>query len=791
MRHILTVTKGNMRKNKGVYVGIFILMFIVSISLCSVINYYLNAKSRISKSVEETGYGDMYTILSGEKLDDENVDIETMSNKLKKSDMVGEVKYIEYLYGSMECDRKTSSESDFIIEEKNEVFQYKKYNENKEEITDSLEKGEVSVPIYYKSYFGCKIGDSITIKIGKIQKTFTIASYIEDPYTGSFLIGVKMLLISEDDMNELMEEIKNTDYKNAYSGYILNIFKEENINTTSAQFEKELNKTYNIGDYAIISLSKEQSQTYMMLVINIISGILIAFIVMLLFATLVVMNHNIGSSIKMEYKNFGILKSVGMTNNQLRIAVSMGYIVIVLMGLLCGIPASIPIVKFISNVTLTSVGIYVPFKLNYIINICMVCAVVMIVVLFVFTKTNKITKITPIEAINGGIKNIHFSSFLKLPITKKCMNISLAYRQFISEKKQYVSAIFVTMILTMFMIMINDTCKWVNNEENIQKMFTVIDYDFRAVYKNDDVKKKAENIIKSYTDYTEYNFFANYLVLNDVQSFCNIIDDPEQYISVYEGRTCLYDNEVLITKYIADKYGLSVGDEVSVSIKGRKEMFIISGIYECADDIGNNFAMNFEGYSKFKNDEEIQNYGYTYYKLDNPEIMNSIIKKLSEEFTINKDYFIETENIGMVSEISTISIAINSITVLIYILSMIFVFITVSIVCKKIIIKEERDYGIYKAIGFTSGKIRLQLAIRFTVSALIGSVSGIVLVLLFSDKIFNVIYQNFGIYNYKSSVNCLSVIITVIFMTVTFLLFAYFKSGKVRRVEPGILIGES
>lgn len=118
-------------------------------------------------------------------------------------------------------------------------------------------------------------------------------------------------------------------------------------------------------------------------------------------------------------------------------------------------------------------------------------------------------------------------------------------------------------------------------------------------------------------------------------------------------------------------------------------------------------------------------------------------------------------------------------------------FITVSIVCKKIIIKEERDYGIYKAIGFTSGKIRLQLAIRFTVSALIGSVSGIVLVLLFSDKIFNVIYQNFGIYNYKSSVNCLSVIITVIFMTVTFLLFAYFKSGKVRRVEPGILIGES
>lgn len=449
------------------------------------------------------------------------------------------------------------------------------------------------------------------------------------------------------------------------------------------------------------------------------------------------------------------------------------------------------IARAIINVTLTSVGIYVPFKLNYIINICMVCAVVMIVVLFVFIKTNKITKITPIEAINGGIKNIHFSSFLKLPITKKCMNISLAYRQFISEKKQYVSAIFVTMILTMFMIMINDTCKWVNNEENIQKMFTVIDYDFRAVYKNDDVKKKAENIIKSYTDYTEYNFFANYLVLNDVQSFCNIIDDPEQYISVYEGRTCLYDNEVLITKYIADKYELSVGDEVSVSIKGRKEMFIISGIYECADDIGNNFAMNFEGYSKFKNDEEIQNYGYTYYKLDNPEIMNSIIKKLSEEFTINKDYFIETENIGMVSEISTISIAINSITVLIYILSMIFVFITVSIVCKKIIIKEERDYGIYKAIGFTSGKIRLQLAIRFTVSALIGSVSGIVLVLLFSDKIFNVIYQNFGIYNYKSSVNCLSVIITVIFMTVTFLLFAYFKSGKVRRVEPGILIGES
>lgn len=790
MRHILTVTKGNMRKNKGVYVSIFILMFIVSISLCSVINYYINAKSRISKSVKETGYGDMYITLGGEKLDKENVDIETLSNELKKSDMIGKVNYIEYLYGSMEYNKKSSSENNFIINEKNEVFDYKKYNENKEKITYSLKKGEVSVPIYYKSYFDCKIGDSITIQIGKIKKTFKIASYIEDPYVGSFIIGMKTLLISEDDMNELIEETKNSENKNEYSGYILNIFKAKNIKSSLVQFEKELNKTYNIGNYALFSMSKEQSQTYMMLIINILSGILIAFIVMLLFASLVVMNHNIGSSIKIEYKNFGILKSVGMTNNQLRISVSIGYIVVALVGLLCGIPASIPIVKFIGNVTLTSVGIYIPFKLNYIINLSVICAVVLIIILFVFIKTNKITEITPIEAINGGIKSIHFSSLLKLPITKKCMSISLAYRQFISEKKQYLSAIFVTMILTMFMIMMNDTCKWVNNKENIQKMFMVVEYDFRVGYKDSDVKKEAENIIKSYTDYTKYNLFASYLVLNDVQSFCNIIDDPEQYNTVYEGRTCLYDNEVLVTKYISDKYGVSVGDEVSVSINGHKEIFIISGIYECADDIGNNFAMNFDGFSKFENDEEIQNYGYNYYKLDNPEMMGSIMKKLSEKFTINKDYFIETESMGMELEFSTVSIAINSITVLIYILSMIFVFITVSIVCKKIILKEERDYGIYKSIGFTSGKIRLQLAVRFTVSALIGAVSGIVMVLLFSNKIFNAIYQTFGIYNYKSSLNCFSVIITVFFMTATFWLFAYFKSEKVRRVEPGILIEE-
>lgn len=72
-------------------------------------------------------------------------------------------------------------------------------------------------------------------------------------------------------------------------------------------------------------------------------------------------------------------------------------------------------------------------------------------------------------------------------------------------------------------------------------------------------------------------------------------------------------------------------------------------------------------------------------------------------------------------------VARNAMTVIIYAISVVFSLVVVMMFCKKAFLQERRDIGIYKSLGFTSGKLRLQFAVRFLIVALIGSVLGSVL----------------------------------------------------------------
>ena len=184
-------------------------------------------------------------------------------------------------------------------------------------------------------------------------------------------------------------------------------------------------------------------------------------------------------------------------------------------------------------------------------------------------------------------------------------------------------------------------------------------------------------------------------------------------------------------------------------------------------------------------------WGTVYYRLDNKSQVKDIMEEVTTKLGDSDDYTI-VETKASMKEFGgdIISVAINGLTGMIYIIGGIFVMITVFIVCDKIIRKEKKDYGIYKSIGFTNKKIRLQLSIRFAIVAFCGSMFGIVLYFLFSKKMFDSIFSEFGIYTYESQMNCLSFTMPVIFMVVLFTVFAYIKARKVKKTEVRVLIVE-
>ena len=95
--------------------------------------------------------------------------------------------------------------------------------------------------------------------------------------------------------------------------------------------------------------------------------------------------------------------------------------------------------------------------------------------------------------------------------------MSLAYRQFISEKKQYAAAIIVTAILAMFMILMNDMMRWFNSQNMLVDMFSVTKYDLTASFVDEDTQKDIENVISEHTAYRKYQMSSEYLLFDDVQ----------------------------------------------------------------------------------------------------------------------------------------------------------------------------------------------------------------------------------------------------------------------------------
>ncbi|WP_075720950.1 ABC transporter permease [Roseburia sp. 499] len=262
---------------------------------------------------------------------------------------------------------------------------------------------------------------------------------------------------------------------------------------------------------------------------------------------------------------------------------------------------------------------------------------------------------------------------------------------------------------------------------------------------------------------------------------CFVCEAPEEIESVLEGRTCQYDNEILITDFVADDLGLQIGDTVTVAENDKKEEYMVSGIYQCANDMGSNFAMSKAGYERVGN----QRLGEAYC-LKNPEKAKDIAEKLNERYGTELKVTAERGFSGIDSIVS----AVNAVSVLVYVLAVIFALVVISLVCGKIFAKERQDYGIYKAMGFTSGNLRLQFALRFMLVSMIGSILGVVLTILLMNKCFGLLLSYVGISQIETEIAWISVLIPIGMMAVVFFLFSYWKAGKIKRVQPRVLISE-
>lgn len=775
-----TLLKANIRQQRASFIGVLILMMIVTCSLCAVMSVWHNANAYEKEEIERIQYGDVTTwMASAEHIE------EAKQELLKQKDVASIGIQPAIFFQHMTISDMDMEGNVMILPYAPEEYDYHIFNETQDGWIKQgdLKKDEVYVPISAIALYETQIGDTLRLQIGSRIQEYRIKGFYEDPIMGSTVMGMKSFLVSDAAYQAIAKEVNEHPQENVIVSGMLHIVQAASSELSIAEFQKLINEESSYREEISYTYSKEAIMGFMMVLQNIYSGFLLLFVVVLLVVAMLVLGHSISSSIEQDYVNMGILKAVGFTQKDLRSLQITQYVLAIVIGMLIGLPLSLFVVNIVNQITLTSTGLLIPSTMPFALCLVALGIILILLVSFILFKTRRISSITPIKAIRGGKEDVYFKSRVTLPIYQKGLSVFLAIRQLSSSKKQYISACLVSALLVFFLSLMGRMSAWMGEDgQGLKDAFASASYDIGILCNDEQTHQEAERLINSYTPITESFYFRNMTgQLNHTDYIMNVISEPERY-HILQGRTARYDNEIVITEIVAKEQGIAIGDSVTVGYGGKEAEYIITGINQSANDMGANFSMAQSGYHRLANGKDRF---YTYYVLEDHAKVSEISKALTDTF---HERIAIDDNVWAGLENSVA--AMNAFEYLMYVIVIFFVLVVIILTGTKLLFKEQHDLGIYKSLGFSSSRLRISFALRFGMIAFLGSVIGSILSAWFTDPLAVGLLRFAGMSSFESHLDIIALFTPGVIVTLLFMMFAYIIAGKIKKVSPNILIGE-
>lgn len=602
---------------------------------------------------------------------------------------------------------------------------------------------------------------------------------------GSSMIGMKGFLVCEADWKEIQQTIQERG-KNALAreGAMLHIFSEgrESI----SDLNRVMNENTALSLYTEFIHSEDAIAGFMLILQNAFSGLLIAFVFILLFVTMVALGHSLSSGIEADMVNMGILETVGFTTGKLRQIQLLQYLTAIASGMMAGFILSVPVSRIASEKMITTTGIHVPVKLPFGWILLSYLAVLLLLFLFIYMKTGKVGRITPMMAIRGeGAAQLPFAEKTVLcGIKSNALYFRLALRQLSTAKRRYIGACIVAVLLVFFASLVGRMDSWLGRDgKGMMDAFNPADHDVGVQVFGELTADEAEELVSSYTEITDSYLLAMPNVsVNGTSYTANVISEPERFHMI-QGKTCQGENEIVVTEFVAKDMDVKVGDRLMIQGDKSREEYTVSGIYQCANDMGANIGMSRDGYLKIGQDDP-HLWCYHYF-LANPSVKAEITEAL--ETAYGGDVHVhENSWPGLYGIIS----AMRALVVFMYGMVFVFTLIVTAMTGSKILVAETGDLGIYKAIGFTSAKLRLTFALRFFLAAVAGSVIGMILAAVCTDSLVSAVMKLAGISNFASHPGVGEILFPAGVVILLFTAFSYLAAGRIKRVAVTVLMGE-
>ncbi|MFJ8065323.1 ABC transporter permease [Psychrobacillus sp. NPDC096426] len=647
---------------------------------------------------------------------------------------------------------------------------------------------DIFVPYSFKTNGSYELGDDFTITYQDKEYEYRIAGFFETTIMGTNNIGVMKFMLPKTSYQTLADELDNQS-----KGLIISAVMEDQ--TQSSKLENDFIQNVKESQLEestlnIWGLNIELVKNVNTLTINIVATILVAFATIIVLVSLIVIKFRVSNNMEDGMANIGVLKAIGYTSGQILSSIILQYILIALCASVVGIALSYALMPLIGGIISTLSGLVWLQSFDMNVNLISLFLVTICVVIVTLLSAFRVRKILPVAALRGGIQTHSFrKNHIPLEKAKGGLHFLLAIKSMLANAKQNIMIIIIIMALTfatVFSVVLYyniafDKTAFVNLfGSEPANVFIAVKPDadtrdlLRDVEQMDHVRKvNIFDIINTKIDgQTVYTNVTNHY--NQLEN--NI---------VYEGRQPLHENEISISWVVSSQINKGIGDTVEVEYRAKTKSYLVTGLSQSIGNLGQVAAVTMEGIQQLQSDYK----GTTLYVYLDGISNKDFIKNVQEQYG---NYIVETIDIdeNIESQTSMYTAAVFAVMVMVLIITVLVVVMILYLVIKTMITKRKKEFGVMKAIGYSTIQLMNQISISFLPVIITGVAIGGVLGLFCTNPMLSVLLSSAGVKRLDFIIHLPIILMICVGILILAYIISMLVSRRIKKISAYSLITE-
>lgn len=646
-----------------------------------------------------------------------------------------------------------------------------------EEESISKKENGAYIPVYLSALGGYKTGEIIRYIIDGNEYAFTVNGTVSEMQYGNYGTGFIGIYLTDKACDELADDENFT----AVSEYLIKADKGADISGLKSDISGFLKEK----DLPALSLlDRETAKSSRTMVADTIVLFLAVFAFLVLIVSIFLARFRIRTTIDEEINEMGVLKGTGYTSRQLMFSQVIPYALVCGAGLIAGTALSYTVIPAVADILAMQSG----FSYTPVFDIkaasLSIFSIFMLVLIFTILAAGKIRKLEPINAIRGidPLKPVNRNLF-PLDTSKGPVALNLIFKQSGASAGRNIllfAVTFVMMILLAFtgVLVYNVNIRPENFLTTLSEELPDIRVksdeehfdDLRELTEKDGVKAvSCGTVMAEYSDGS-----IPVIVCEDFSLLENDI--------CYDGSHPVSADEIAVGSAFAGEY--SAGDTFRLTLGGSTHEYTICGFIQSVNNSGMIAELTEDGYGMLS---DAPLYSLNLYM--NGRDTDSYVDRLNGGYS---DYTVSVSNTAKETRAmqAMYSSLITVVAALLFIITVLIILLILYVIMRSMTASLRTDFGIYKAMGFTSRQLIIQTVGSITPVVLIGSVLSAVLGMVYLPRMFSGVFSVIGAQKNNFEIPVTVLLITAVILTAVNIIIGVLLCRPIKKITAYSLIKE-